>query len=242
VPKVTRYGERADLVLLAAFERERFAYLGHDEVAELGARHGLTVVDALAPRGEHLGEQIDDLLASLAGTDQEGAVLCFERPAPAGVIYRVKVKSPEYLQLMRLLAFCTYERTVEVIDANPAARTWEGLRSLLQEEGRDRVPEEVLVFYRQHLENFLAYLADLDCLRRWAEESCRRIDAMIGGRAGREPAAYRKAFAAQAVQWPHRSLLFAALDGRLNEARLRALVRTPDEAREILDGLRAPEG
>src|SRR5262249_37001218 len=205
-----------DLVLLGAFERERFAYLGHDEVAELGRQASLTVVDALSPRGEDLDQQIQDLLSSLAGADQEGAGLCFERPPPAGVIYRVKGKSPEYLQLMRLMAFCTYERTVELIDADPAARTWEGLRSALQEQGRDRVPEEVLVFYRQHLERFQAYLAALERLRQWAEESCRRIDAEIGGREGREPAAYRKAFAAKAVRWPHSGLLFAALDGRLN--------------------------
>jgi hypothetical protein len=255
--KVTSYGDRADLVLLACFDHGRFAYLPHDELQALGTAHGLTVVDALAPCGPGLAEQVDDLLGSLAGTDQEGSVLCFERPGSVqtsvkgagsgmpracpgephvGVIYRVKVKSPEYLQLMRILAFCTYERTVQLLDANPGVRTWEGLRALLQEQGRQRVPEEVLGFYRQHLERFLAYLADLQRLRNWAEETCRRIDAQIGGRGeGPVPTAYRRAFAAQAVQSPQSALLFAALDGRLNEARLRALVRSPDEARAILN-------
>jgi hypothetical protein len=233
--KVTNYGDRADLVLLACFDHRRFAYAGHDEVSRLAAAHGLTVVDALSPAGEGLGQQIEGLLAALAGTDEEGSVVCFERAGE--VIYRVKVKSPEYLQLMRLMAFCTYERTVELIDAHPQVRSWADLEAVLQEEGRDRVPEEVLGFYREHWLRFEGYLADLARLRDWAVSACEQIDREVGGRAGRGPGEYRKAFAQKAVRRPNSGLIFAALDGRLDVPRLRKAVRSPEEARQTLDKL-----
>jgi hypothetical protein len=231
-PKVTSYGDRADLVLLAAFDHAPLAYLSYDQVLDLGMAHGLTVVDALAPHGTTFAEQVDALLASWAGTDEEGAVICFERGDE--VIYRVKVKSPDYLRLMRLMAFCTYQRTVDLLDAAPQVQNWEGLRALLQEQGNERVPEEVLVFYREHYERFRAYLADLETLRRWAESACAAIDASIGGRAGKEPAAYRKAFAEKAKAWPLAKLIFSHLDGRLGLDQLRKSVRSPEEAQVAL--------
>jgi hypothetical protein len=230
--KVTNYGERADLILLAAFDQDRFAYAGYEELADLASRHGLTVVDALAPRGATLAEQVDALLASLAGTDQEGSVLNFERGGE--VIYRVKVKSPEYLQLMRLLAFCTFERTVEMLEANPQLRTWAEFRTSLQEQGRERVPEEVLGFYRQHYERHAAYLADCERLRAWAERTCTELADRLGGAAGKERAAFRKAFAGLARSYPLSGLVFAQLDGRLDLERVRKSVRSPREAQEAL--------
>jgi hypothetical protein len=237
---VTSYGERADLILLAAFDRARFAYLGHPQVAELAAAGGLTVVDALSPAGATLAEQVQALLASLAGTDEEGAVVCFERGEE--VIYRVKVKSPDYLRLMRLMTSCTYEATVAMLDANPQLRGWGELEAHLKEQGRERVPEEVLAFYREHYERFCAYLADLERLRCWAEAACREIDASLGGPAGKDAASYRKAFAARATGSPLPGLLFAQLDGRLDLARLRQSVRSPQEARAALAAVGAGPG
>jgi hypothetical protein len=233
--KVTNYGERAELVFHSAFDHRRFAYLDYDEVSRLGNRYGLAVVDALSPAGEGLGAQIDGLLALLAGTDEEGSVLCFEKPGE--VVYRVKVKSPEYLQLMRLMAFCTYERTVELVESRPGVRTWADLQAVLQQQGSDRVPEEVLAFYRQHWDRYAAYLADLDRLRQWALARKAEIDAEVGGPAAQDPAAYRKAFAAKAVRLPYSTLVFAARDGRLDAARLRTAARTEAEAREALQTL-----
>ncbi len=233
--KITNYGGRADLTLIACFDHRRFAYLDADALAGLARAHALPVVDALAPAGNNLEEQIDALLASLAGTDEEGSVVCFERHGE--VVYRVKVKSPDYLQLMRLMAFCTYERTVELLDAHPEVTSWEGLRALLQQQGKERVPEEVLGYYRQHWERFQAYLADLRRLREWAERACAAVDARIGGRAAREAGAYRKAFATEAVKLPLASLVFAALDGRLDLARLRKSVRNEREVREAFQAI-----
>jgi hypothetical protein len=232
---VTNYGDRAELIFLGCFDHERFAYLGYDEVVRLAKRFGLTVVDALSPAGADLSAQIDSLLASLQGTDQEGSVVCFERGDE--IIYRVKVKSPEYLQLMRLMAFCTYERTVEVIDAHPEWRTWDDLKAYLQAQGREHVPEEVLVYYREHWDRFQAYLADLERLRQWGLSECARIDAEIGGKEGRAPGEYRKLFAARAVGSPYSGLLFAALDGRLDVERLRKAFHSDTEAREAIGAL-----
>src|SRR5579883_2687006 len=76
--KVTNYGERSDLVLLSCFDVRRLSYATFQEVAAIAESLGLTVVDALSPGGATLAEQIEELLAALSGTDQEGYVLQFE--------------------------------------------------------------------------------------------------------------------------------------------------------------------
>jgi hypothetical protein len=233
VPKVTGYGERADLILLGGFDHARFCYLPHEEVVRLGQTAGLTVVDALSPAGETLAEQVEALLVSWARTDEEGSVLHFERGGE--VVYRVKVKSPEYLRLLKLMTACTYDKTVEILEAHPGWGSWADLEAFLREQGRERVPEEILGFYRAHYDTFQAYLADCDRLRRWAEERCTAIAARIGGREDRSPGEYRKAFATEAIRLPASGLVFAALDGRLDRERLRKSVRTPREARELLE-------
>jgi hypothetical protein len=233
--KVTNYGERADLIFLGCFDHDRFAYLGYDEVRRMAERFGLSVVDPLSPAGNDLATQIDSLLASLRGTDEEGSVVCFELGDE--VIYRVKVKSPEYLQLMRLMAFCTYERTVDMLDANPQIRSWDDLKAILQAQGRDHVPEEVLIYYREHWDRFQRYLAGLERLREWALAKYNLIDAEIRGRAGRATGEYRKLFAAKAVGSAYSGLLFAALDGRLDVPRIRKAVRSESEVEAALESL-----
>jgi hypothetical protein len=231
--QVTNYGDRADLTLIACFDRKRFAYADYDELWRIAHSAGLAVVEPLSFPGD-LAAQIEALLASMAGTDEEGAVLCFERHGE--VIYRVKIKSPEYLQLMRLMAFCTYDRTVEFIDAHGPVETWDRLREMLQVEGRSRVPEEVLGFYRAHWDRFAAYLADLARLRAWAEARRESISEAVRV-AGQTPGEFRKAFALRAVAERVPALVFAALDGRLDAARLRKIASKPEEAAEMLEKL-----
>src|SRR5262245_57558488 len=131
---VTNYGAREDLVLLAAFDQGRHRYLPYEALRALAAGHRLTVVDGLSPAGETLAEQVADLLAVLAGTDQEGSVLNFERGDE--VVYRVKVKSPDYLRLTRQMALCTYDRTVGLVCANPELSGWPELEAYLRGQGR----------------------------------------------------------------------------------------------------------
>ena len=229
---ITNYGERQELVLLAAFDRRDWRYHTHDELVELAAAHGFVVVDTFAPAGATLPDQIDALLASIAGTDQEGTVIAVEHGGR--VVYRAKVKSPDYLRVLKLVMTCTYARTVEMMDAN-GLTTWPELDAHLRGLGREQVPEEVLAFYREHYDAHARYLADCDRLRAWgnaaAAELLRAALAQVGDADRR---ALRKEFAARASSHPLRPLLFAAFDGRLTGDVMRAIARTPTEAAELV--------
>jgi hypothetical protein len=232
---VTDYGERSELILLGCFNRHRMSYATYREVADLGADHGLTVVDLLSPWGTTIAEQIENLLAAMAGTDQEGCVLQIENNEE--VIYRVKVKSPDYLRLMRAMTECTYENLVALMDENPHLTSWHEVEAFLRARGRDALPEEVLACYRPHFERFASYLDDCDRLRKWALQVCQQIETNLGGREGPDAAAYRKSFAAIATRYPNAALLFAALDGRLDGKLIRRLAPDSKQARQILKDL-----
>jgi hypothetical protein len=229
---ITNYGERQDLVLLAAFDRRDWRYLPHHELFGLALRHELTLVDSHEPVATTLPEQIDALLASIAGTDQEGFVIAVEHGDR--VVYRAKVKSPDYLRVLRLVMTCTYARTVEMMDAN-GLTTWAELEAVLLALGREKVPEEVLAFYREHFDAHATYLADCDRLAAWGTATAggllRDATAAVGDADRR---ALRKAFAARAAPHPLRALLFAAFDGKLTVGVVRAIARTPAEAAELV--------
>lgn len=233
--KVTDYGERSDLILLGSFEVRRLSYAPYPDVVALAEAHGLTVVDALTPQGTALAEQIDDLLAALAGTDQEGSVLQFENAEE--VVYRVKVKSPDYLRRMRAIADCTYENFAALMNGKEHLNSWAAVEAFLRAQGREAMPEEVLPFYRPHYERFAAYLADCERLRQWAMRTHDELVRQLGGTAGQDAADYRKRFAALARRYRHAALLFAALDGRLDCQRLRRLFRDPKQAQQALSDL-----
>ena len=230
---ITNYGTREDLVLLACFDRAEFRYRTFAEVKELAAAHGLAHVDEFVPAGATLGEQIEALLASIAGTDQEGTVITIEHDHR--VVYRVKVKSPDYLRVLKLVVTCTYARTVEMIDAHPEWAGWGDVEAHLRSLGREQVPEEVLGFYREHYDAFAAYRADCERLRAWAQARGAEVRAEAEAEAGTgNDRLLRKCFAARAVKSPLKALLFAAFDGALDVAAVRAFARTPDEAREAV--------
>lgn len=235
---ITNYGEREDLVLLACFDRAEFRYRTYAELKELAAAHALTHVDEFAPAGHSLGEQIEALMAAVAGTDQEGTVITIEHGHR--VVYRVKVKSPDYLRVLKLVVTCTYPRVVEMLDAHPEWKGWSDLEAHLRSLGREQVPEEVLGFYREHFDAFAAYLADCERLRVWAAGVAAGVRAEAEAEAGvGNERLLRKCFAARAVKLPHKGLLFAALDGRLDVAAVRQFARTPDEAKAAAEGIGA---
>jgi len=230
---ITNYGEREDLVLLACFDRHDFRYRTYREVRELAAAHNLTVVDEFSPAGSTLAEQIDSLLAAIAGTDQEGTVITIEHGHR--VVYRVKVKSPDYLRVLKLVVTCTYARTAEMIDANPALCDWAFFETHLRGLGREQVPEEVLGFYREHHDSHAAYLADCERLRAWGAETAARVLGEAKAEAGdADRRLLRKCFAARAVTLPLRPLLFASFDGVLTLPTVRKIASTPSEAKEAL--------
>ncbi|MHB1424183.1 MAG: RNA ligase [Gemmataceae bacterium] len=233
--KVTNYGDSTDLILLGCFDTHRMRYATYPQVTDIAKAYGLSVVEALSPTGAALAEQIENLLAALAGTDQEGYVLQFENAHE--VVYRVKVKSPDYLRLTRAMTECTYESLVALMDDNPHLTSWQDAAALLGARGRDVMPEEALPYYRPHYERFAAYLADCERLRQWATQVHEELDRQLGGRHGKDAASYRKSYAALATRYRHAALLFAVLDGRLDRDRLRRLIRDPEQARRTLSDL-----
>lgn len=231
---ITNYGAREDLVLLACFDRADFRYRTYVEVKHLAGAHGFAHVDEFSPPGQTLGEQIEGLLASIAGTDQEGTVITIEHDHR--VVYRVKVKAPDYLRVLKLVVTCTYPRVVEMIDSHPEWNGWADMEAHLRSLGRERVPEEVLDFYREHYDAFAAYRADCERLRAWAADVAVRVRAEAEAEAGTDnDRLLRKCFAARAVKLPHKGLVFAAFDGRLDIAAVRQFARTPEEARAAVE-------
>ncbi|AWM38948.1 RNA ligase [Gemmata obscuriglobus] len=230
---ITNYGDREDLVLHACFDKVDYRYRTFAELKELAAAHALAHVEEFAPAGHTLGEQIESLLASIAGTDQEGTVITIEHDHR--VVYRVKVKGPDYLRVLKLVVTCTYDRTVEMFDAHPDWTGWADLETHLRSLGREQVPEEVLGFYREHYDTFAAYLANCEQLRVWAAKVGAEVRRAAETEAGTgNDRLLRKCFAARAVAFPNRALLFTAFDGRLDLKAVREFARTPDEARAAL--------
>jgi hypothetical protein len=233
---ITNYGTREDLVLLACFDRAEYRYRTFTELKALATAHALSHVDEFSPPGQTLGDQIESLLASIAGSDQEGTVITIEHGHR--VVYRVKVKSPDYLRVLKLVVTCTYARVVEMIDSHPEWKGWPDMESHLRSLGREQVPEEVLGFYREHFDAFAAYIADCERLRAWASELAARVRVGAEAEAGVDnDRLLRKCFAARAVKLPHKALLFAAFDERLDVATVREFARTPDEAKEAVANL-----
>ena len=222
---VTNYGDRRDLVLIAAFDRVGFRYLPYRELTALAAAHGLTGVGEYALHGHTLADRLDDLHARLRGTDEEGTVLTVEHGA--GIAYRVKVKSADYLRMLKLMVSCTYPRTAEMLDARPEWTTWEPFEAFLKAQGNESVPEEVLSEYRVHHDTHRAYVRDCERLRAWAEGEAARIRGTLPD--GDERAA-RKAFAEAVTGHPAKSLLFAAFGGKLTQRSARDFAPSPAEA------------
>jgi hypothetical protein len=224
---ITDYGDRRDLILLAIFDHHRHAYWPYERLQSFAGQHGFTLTDALNPTGTSLVEQIDALHASLAGSDQEGSVVVIE--SAEEVIYRVKLKSPDYLRLLKLMVNCTYWATQDMLDQYTQFPSWLDFEVDLQKLGTESVPEEVMAVYREHYQKALAYRRDCERLQAWALE---RIPALRGDE--QDVRVARKAFAQRALQECHPALLFSAYDGRLSVLKVREYVSTPEEASEAI--------
>jgi hypothetical protein len=235
-PKITNYGDREDLVLIGCFDGEHVRYRSYESLRHIGEEFGLTVVDAWTPAGEDLPRQLDHLLASLQGTDEEGSVLTFEKDGE--VIYRVKVKSPDYLRLLRAMACCTYDAVLAILKEHPEIAAWSDLEAHLRGLGREAVPEEILPFYRPHFEHYHAFRTTCEAVRVEAHRILDDLKKRMPADAEPGTSAYRKAFAALAVPTPFSALLFKALDGQLDLDRVCLHLRSLDEAREKLTQLR----
>jgi hypothetical protein len=225
---VTDYGERREVVLTGAVDWRGALprYLPRAELVALAQDLGAPVSKERPLPGDTLAEKIEALALELEGTDEEGVVITFEGVGVGGepcVLHRVKVKSPSYLRLMRLFAYCTYDRTREFLESNPDLTDWPSFKAFLQAQGSQEVPEEVLSGYRAHFEVWRGYRHQV---RQLAQEGQRRYQAWVQrhGEVRREedPAAYG-AWRRDLALWTKQRykelawVLFAAADGRLDE-------------------------
>jgi predicted kinase len=238
---VTDYGGREDLVLTGVVDFRSGVpfYVDRAGLEATGVELGVPVAPEMSIEGEALAARLESLAARLDGTDQEGAVLTFEGPDDGGrhvVLHRVKVKGASYLRLMRLFAYCTYDRTREYLEANPDITSWEGFKSFLETQGADAVPEEVLSGYRMHYGVWAEYQASSGrlaaggraLLAAWSQR-----EAPVPDVADREAyKAWRKALAAwvMATCKPLGWLVFAAVDDRLDAAFVHRKFRGDAEA------------
>lgn len=159
---VTDYGDREDLVLLAAIDLDSGEELHRHQVVEVARDLGLTVAEGITLAPAPFDDQVETLRSLWSGTDLEGAVIAIEdplRPSP----FRIKVKAERYLLLTRLARGCTLRRTAEAAEAW-GATTWEAFRERLVADVPE-VPEEVVMGYREH---FLTYQV-------WATEVAGRV-------------------------------------------------------------------
>ena len=152
---VTNYGDRKDLVLLAVFDKENGCReLSRKELEEFSRQYGLSLVETLQVDSHSWDEALQQLQGLWRGTDKEGTVVTIELDHE--VVFRIKVKSPEYLQLMRVMKFCTLNRTEELADSWGTS-TWETFKEKLHQEHPD-LPEEVMMGYEAHFRIYEQYI------------------------------------------------------------------------------------
>ena len=229
---ITDYGAREDLVLIAVFDRREVRYWTVAEVVKLAADNGLSVTELVGVAGEDLQAQIDHMLTGISGTDQEGCVINFETTE---VLYRVKVKTPDYLRLLKLMVYCTYAASVDLLRSLAEFPSWSRFQEILQALGTDKVPEEVLNAYREHYDRYARHRQICGEIQNWASQ--RAGELMIALPAG-DDRARRRAFAAAVQSQPLKPLLFSAYDGRLTLAKTEALFDSPEAAIQALATLK----
>jgi hypothetical protein len=163
---VTNYGQRRDLILLAVFDKQkRCRELTRRELMEFSEKYGLHLVDTLHVSSSNWDEALKELQQQWEGTDKEGVVVTVEQGGE--VVFRIKVKSKEYLELMRAMKSCTLNKTMELI-AELKATSWEELKSKIHERFPN-LPEEVMMGYEAHYQTIESY----------NNEIARQADSMI---------------------------------------------------------------
>lgn len=155
---VTDYGERRDLVLLAVFDKQNGCReLTRKELVEFSEKYGLHLVGTLRVGSSNWDEALKELQQQWEGTDKEGTVVTAEKNGE--IVFRIKVKSKEYLELMRAMKFCTLNRTLELI-AELQTATWEDLKSKIHERFPN-LSEEAMMGYEAHYQTIKNYNAEM---------------------------------------------------------------------------------
>lgn len=157
---ITDYGDTKDLILLGGFDLEDDCReLSRKELSDLTKLHNFNLAEywAFAPN-----TRFDDVLERLPdywkGTDQEGTVVTFVRQKDGMPLYRLKIKNVEYLQMLRLMRYCTLKRTRETIESN-GYTLFDEMKSMLYEN--TSMNEELEMAYRVHWDTYVAWKKEL---------------------------------------------------------------------------------
>lgn len=149
---VTRYEDKEDLVVLAVFDQNEYAYWSDEKVQTWASEHDLRSVDSLA--SDVTLEQAVSIVETMEEAHvPEGGVLQFEKDGE--VIHRVKMKTEEWRTRFSFLYNCTLRGVVEKCFDRPEMEEWSHVRDTLIDEG---VPEEVLDPYKKHHETYVQWL------------------------------------------------------------------------------------
>lgn len=228
---ITNYGDRRDLVLLAVTDvyRGKFHCWKHSEVVWFAGEIGLSVVKPIVPDGNNLAEQLETLQQSWKGTDTEGVVISIE--SPAEVVYRAKVKSADYLAMLRMMTHCTYDRTVEIVEQN-GIQDWAQLERHLKSMGSDKVPEEVMTAYGEHYNQYLTNYWRAETVVMFVTAKRMQICNQIGYELSKEK---RKEYALLAKSYPYPGLLFQSLDNKLSPESILKMCSDGSELTVMMD-------
>jgi len=163
---VTDYGDREDLVLLAVFDKQNGCReLTREELSIFAKEHGLHLVGTYAAPSPDFDEAVAGLRRQWEDTDKEGTVATIEENGE--VVFRLKIKSRTYLELMRAMKFCTLKQALGLINETEA-KSWEEFKQRVHEKF-PTAPEEILMGYEIHYRTMEEYNAGIE----------RQIDAIV---------------------------------------------------------------
>lgn len=155
---VTDYGDRSDLVLLAVFDKQNGCReLTRKELTEFSEKYRLHLVDTFRVDSSNWDETLRELQQQWEGTDKEGTVITIEKNGE--IVFRIKVKSKEYLELMRAMKSCTLNKTLELITELRVV-SWEDFKDKIHKRFPN-LPEEVMMGYETHYRAIESYNAEM---------------------------------------------------------------------------------
>lgn len=227
------FGLLGDLVN-NAFKFPLIEYWPHHEVVGYSEKHNFgRPINKLYAFGNTIEEQIQSINKLFSSTDDEGSVIQFEKKDDQGitrVIGRVKAKTDNYRQLLKIMSGCTYEKIAEIIMTDLVKfKYWDRFEDHLKSFGAEKFPEELMQNYKLYFNDFWDHYGRCKLfLEKIAKDTNQIIDKnkikfsfgyheeLVLDKKSRAEFANAK----EAIQHPYKGCLFAQLDGTLTMARV----------------------
>lgn len=222
-------------------------YYGHDFLVNYNSEFEFAKpVQKLYAFGETLEEKIASINKLYENTDDEGSVIQFEKENSIGeriVIGRIKAKTENYRNLLKIISNCSYDNVKTLIESNlDEFKAWPVFEAFLKGQGSARYPEELLGQYQQlHWD----YWAHRDRCEKFAKRTEQKVAQILDKNkinfSFGENWEYildkkaRAEFAKAATKEKYSSTLFAALDGKLDVSKImNDILKTPKDSESAL--------